>query len=441
MSIGDQIGRGAGAPGPARTWAGRRRDRRQRLLCGVLALATFVLPGCSKSKTAGTGPEPTYSLSGQLLLIGIRRDETGTPLGDLMLDDADGVRVYLSREGVVIDSTASAAGGFAFQVPLGTYRAFARIGAYADSTEELHVHDAARAFVHAIQLAPVGLEPDPNPFHTTLRIPYSVVATGPARLAVVGIDGATIRTLVDQALVAGVYETIWDGRNTLGQQAPPGPYWIVLTAGPTREEGLAVRTPVSISGSVVITSRLADEINADLGSRSLVDADGLRIHLEGPGSSDSTVTYDGQFRFEVVGAGDYRVWTRLAPDGPAFEHTVTLATRDTTLAPLQIGPVGQMDNYPNPFAYPHGVGFEFDLGAAQPVELEVRTLAGARVWWHSEAGPAGLNHFHWNGVDQAETPVADGTYVMIVRAGGTVRHNVVFKESAPRPALRAARDR
>jgi hypothetical protein len=410
------------------------------VIAAALALGACAA-GCSKSSTPGTGPEPTYALSGQILLIGTRSDDSGTPLGELMVDDADGARVYLVRDGVVVDSAASADGGFTFQVPLGTYRAHARIGATADSTEELHVHDRARTFSESIRLAPPELTPWPNPFAASLAVRFSVATAGPARVTVVGADGIALRTLLDSNLGAGVHQVAWDGTNAAGQPVPPGPYWIVLEAGATGAAGLAIRAAVGLSGSVAIESRLADEVNADLGTRVQLDADGLRIHLEGPDGRDSTLTHDGQFQFAVAGSGLYRVWARLAPGGPAFEHSATLGTRDTVLPPLAIAAFGQMDNYPNPFAHPHGVGFEFHQAAADPVEVEVRTLAGDRVWWQSTDGVIGLNHVHWNGVDMAQQPVANGSYVMVARAGGTVRHNVVFKEAGSGARLRASRRR
>lgn len=76
--------------------------------------------------------------------------------------------------------------------------------------------------------------PAPNPARATTRVPFSIPAAAaggtPVSLAVFGLDGARVRTLVDDVLPAGPHEAVWDGRDDAGRDVSPGLYFLRLSA-------------------------------------------------------------------------------------------------------------------------------------------------------------------------------------------------------------------
>jgi len=76
------------------------------------------------------------------------------------------------------------------------------------------------------------LPPEPNPASgaTMLRFVLPRAGSGDARvvLAVHGLDGRLVRTLVDAPWPAGAHEVRWDGLADSGREAPPGVYFLRL---------------------------------------------------------------------------------------------------------------------------------------------------------------------------------------------------------------------
>jgi hypothetical protein len=70
----------------------------------------------------------------------------------------------------------------------------------------------------------------PNPFNPITRIDFEVPAAGLVRLLVFDVRGRTVRTLVDDALPAGRYTALWDGRDDGGRGAASGVYYYRLEA-------------------------------------------------------------------------------------------------------------------------------------------------------------------------------------------------------------------
>lgn len=77
----------------------------------------------------------------------------------------------------------------------------------------------------------------PNPFHPAVtpvtRITYVVSPDQsglPVSVKVYSLSGELVRTLVDEALPAGVYDAVWDGRNR-GRQPVAGGIVLVLYEG------------------------------------------------------------------------------------------------------------------------------------------------------------------------------------------------------------------
>ncbi len=86
------------------------------------------------------------------------------------------------------------------------------------------------------------LPAQPNPFASATRVAFTLPqAAGRVRLAVYGLDGRRVRTLVDEALPAGPHEVTWDGRDGTGSEAGAGVYFVRLEANGQHLERKVVR--------------------------------------------------------------------------------------------------------------------------------------------------------------------------------------------------------
>lgn len=72
----------------------------------------------------------------------------------------------------------------------------------------------------------------PNPFNPSATIRFATPAAERVRLAVYGLDGRRLATLVDADMPAGEHEAIWDGRDARGRPVASGMYVCRLEAGP-----------------------------------------------------------------------------------------------------------------------------------------------------------------------------------------------------------------
>lgn len=82
--------------------------------------------------------------------------------------------------------------------------------------------------------APAGLalgRPAPEPFRSSVRIPFTLGARAPVRLTLLDLAGREVARLVDGELSAGAHEARWDGRAADGRVAPAGVYFARLAAG------------------------------------------------------------------------------------------------------------------------------------------------------------------------------------------------------------------
>ena len=71
----------------------------------------------------------------------------------------------------------------------------------------------------------------PNPFNPETTIPYEIERSGTVHLAVYGLTGQCVRTLVDAELPAGRYSVVWDGRDDAGRDVSSGVYLCRMIAG------------------------------------------------------------------------------------------------------------------------------------------------------------------------------------------------------------------
>lgn len=75
----------------------------------------------------------------------------------------------------------------------------------------------------------------PNPFTPATTIHFTVKETGAVDLGVYNVLGQRIRTLHSGALTEGDHSRVWDGRDELGEDAPPGIYFVRVTQGEVTE--------------------------------------------------------------------------------------------------------------------------------------------------------------------------------------------------------------
>jgi M6 family metalloprotease-like protein len=71
----------------------------------------------------------------------------------------------------------------------------------------------------------------PNPFNPSTTIRYELAARSRVALRVYDVNGALVRTLVDESKEAGAYSLEWNGRDDRGNPASSGVYFYRLTAG------------------------------------------------------------------------------------------------------------------------------------------------------------------------------------------------------------------
>lgn len=71
----------------------------------------------------------------------------------------------------------------------------------------------------------------PNPFNPLTLIRFSLARTGPVEIAIYGVNGRLVRTLIDGKMEAGSHSVTWDGTNDLGNRVGSGIYWSQMRAG------------------------------------------------------------------------------------------------------------------------------------------------------------------------------------------------------------------
>ena len=91
--------------------------------------------------------------------------------------------------------------------------------------QELPSHHAiARTELHGAQ---------PNPLRTNARVRFDLggTTTERVRVEVFDVNGRRVRTLVNESLAPGEYETSWDGRESAGRRVAAGVYFVRMVAG------------------------------------------------------------------------------------------------------------------------------------------------------------------------------------------------------------------
>lgn len=74
-------------------------------------------------------------------------------------------------------------------------------------------------------------ESAPNPVRSECRIPFALPSRARTQLAVFGVDGRCICTLVDGTMEPGRHDVVWDGRDARGLGVDAGIYFVRLVSG------------------------------------------------------------------------------------------------------------------------------------------------------------------------------------------------------------------
>lgn len=69
----------------------------------------------------------------------------------------------------------------------------------------------------------------PNPFNPRTSIRFDLPKVGLVRLSVFDVAGRLIRTLVDESMLQGSHEAVWDGRDSSGREVGSGNYLLRLS--------------------------------------------------------------------------------------------------------------------------------------------------------------------------------------------------------------------
>ena len=98
----------------------------------------------------------------------------------------------------------------------------------------------------ALQFGPVSAASDtplpmvqlnnyPNPFNPSTLISFDLALDQSVQLQVFALDGALLRTLIDESRTAGQHAVYWDGRDAQGRLLPSGVYLYRLTTEQTQQ--------------------------------------------------------------------------------------------------------------------------------------------------------------------------------------------------------------
>ncbi len=74
----------------------------------------------------------------------------------------------------------------------------------------------------------VYLQPGPNPFNPRTDIKFGLVRSGNVQIDIYDIRGHRVVCLLDEDLVAGHHNVIWQGQDAAGRSSASGVYFIRL---------------------------------------------------------------------------------------------------------------------------------------------------------------------------------------------------------------------
>ncbi|NQV16007.1 AGE family epimerase/isomerase, partial [bacterium] len=71
----------------------------------------------------------------------------------------------------------------------------------------------------------------PNPFNAQTTFEFRIAGQGRIKIAVFNMMGQEVRSVLDEVLIPGIYQSSWDGRNQIMEEVPTGVYLIRLEQG------------------------------------------------------------------------------------------------------------------------------------------------------------------------------------------------------------------
>jgi len=96
---------------------------------------------------------------------------------------------------------------------------------------------AAKQYAEAVAPALIaeddfdGVQVFPNPFNPQTSFRFKLKAAAPVKLQIFNLNGQLVRTIIDEAMLPGVQQKRWNGRNQNGQRTASGVYWYRLQIG------------------------------------------------------------------------------------------------------------------------------------------------------------------------------------------------------------------
>ena len=207
-----------------------RLPRTSRGVGSILLLVTPMLfAACDKDSITKPG---TYTLTGQVRLVGTLRNDAGDSTGVQRVENADSVRVYLYQGSTRKDSTRTTSGGYRFGgLSDGPYSVVTVLwGEIGDTVSIASLTADMAADTLVLQSSPtmIGF---PNPFQDSTAVRFAMLSPSAAEEIARKPSGLTVRSLGQLNLPAGYHEVRWDARDDSGNLVPPGPYWILHRAG------------------------------------------------------------------------------------------------------------------------------------------------------------------------------------------------------------------
>jgi hypothetical protein len=189
--------------------------------------ACLALAGCSAEKPTG----PAASLTGQVIVRAIIRDESGNDLGTMDTLTVSGLQVRLLSDSVLTQSAVTSHGVFTFsRCDPGLHAAVLFVaGVPIDTTAAVHTSGAPATLADALIFGTYGpIVVYPNPSVVTVRVQFALARPDTVVVQVKTLAGAVVRQLALGALPAGVHAITWDGTTDSGTPLAPGTYCVVV---------------------------------------------------------------------------------------------------------------------------------------------------------------------------------------------------------------------
>jgi hypothetical protein len=207
----------------------------------LLLVTPMLFAGCGKDNI--TRPR-TYTLTGQVRLVGTLRNDVGDSTDVQYVENADSVRVYLYQGSTPRDSTRTTSGRYSFGGLRGggPYSVLTVLwGDIGDTVSIASVTANTAADTLVLESSPtmIGF---PNPFPDSTAVRFQVLSPSAVEVIARKPSGLTVRSLAQVNLDTGLHQVMWDAKDDSGNLIPVGPYWILFRAGSDYRSRLVVKT-------------------------------------------------------------------------------------------------------------------------------------------------------------------------------------------------------